>query len=87
MNTPKPHPPVSATKHDEVAEANMAALNPSKWIQDAMKEQLVEIAMAASNAPKPKARPKPKPPYEYKNRPLLHHEGLVNLKQSLQKGE
>lgn len=82
MNTPKPHPPVSATKHDEVAEANMEALNPSKWIQDAMKEQLAEIAASAS-APKPKAT-KPKEPYFPKNRPLAGHPGLIALKKNLE---
>lgn len=81
MNTPKPHPPMSATKRDEVTEENMASLNPSEWIVNAMKEQLEEIR--ESQAPKPKAS-KPKGPYFPKNRPLAGHSGLVALKAELE---
>lgn len=81
MNTPKPHPPVSAVKHDEVDQELTPVFNPSKWVVEAMKEQIVEIAQAA--APKPKAT-KPKEPYFPKNRPLADHPGLIALKKNLE---
>ena len=86
MNTPKPHPPISATKYDEVAAVNTASINPSNWILNAMKEQLVEIAQSAAvEAPKPKARPKPKTFPAHKNQPLKGHPGLIALKNNLEK--